>query len=126
VDQAGTVRDMVGQRQRDKRAATQFFRKLLQGLTYVPRVIITDQLTSSGAAKRASLPGGEHCQPHSRKNRAENAQQPTGQRERRMHRCQSSGHAQRFLATYGLIAAHFRPCRHGSALHIMLFLVYLI
>jgi putative transposase len=24
----------------------------------------------------------------------------------------SAGHAQRFLAAYGLIAQHFRPCRH--------------
>src|SRR5882724_1656878 len=33
-----------------------FFRKLLKGLTYVPRVIITDKLKSYGAAKREILP----------------------------------------------------------------------
>jgi transposase len=37
---------------------------------------------------------------------------PTRERERRMRRCKSPGHAQRFLAAYGPIAAHFRPCRH--------------
>ena len=29
-----------------------------------------------------------------------------------MQRCKSPGHAQRFLAAHGPIAAHFRPRRH--------------
>jgi putative transposase len=33
-------------RRRDKKAAKKFFRKLLKGLRYVPRVIITDKLKS--------------------------------------------------------------------------------
>ena len=33
-------------------APKKFFRKLLKGLRYVPRVIITDKLKSYGAAKR--------------------------------------------------------------------------
>jgi putative transposase len=37
---------------------------------------------------------------------------PTRQRERRMQRFKSPGHAQRFLAAYGPIAQHFRPRRH--------------
>jgi hypothetical protein len=32
----------------------------LKGLTYVPRVIITDKLKSYGVAKRELLPGVEH------------------------------------------------------------------
>ena len=44
--------------------------------------------------------------------RAENSHQPTRQRERRMQGFKSAGHAQRFLAAYGLIAQHFRPRRH--------------
>ena len=39
VDQEGNVVDILVQRRRDKRAAKKFFRKLLKGLTYVPRVI---------------------------------------------------------------------------------------
>ncbi len=35
---------------------------LLKGLTYVPRVIRTSKLASSGAAKREILPGVEHRQ----------------------------------------------------------------
>jgi putative transposase len=112
VDQDGIVLDILVQRRRDKKAAKKFFRKLLKGLTYVPRVIITDKLTSYGAAKREMLPGVEHRQHRYLNNRAENSHQPTRQRERRMQRFKSPGHAQRFLSAYGLIAQHFRPRRH--------------
>jgi putative transposase len=52
VDQEGNVLDILVPRRRNKHAAKKFFRKLLKGLTYVPRVIITDKLKSYGAAKR--------------------------------------------------------------------------
>ena len=90
VDQDGNVLDILVQRRRDKRAAKKFFRKLLKGLTYVPRVIITDKLKSYGAAKREILPGVEHRQHRYLNNRAENSHQPTRQRERRMQRFQVS------------------------------------
>ena len=96
VDQDGNVLDILVQRRRDKRAAKKFFRKLLKGLTYVPRVIVTDKLKSYGAAKREILPGVEHRQHRYLNNRAENSHQPTRQRERRMQRFKSPGHAQRF------------------------------
>jgi putative transposase len=103
------------QRRRDKRAAKKFFRKLLKGLTYVPRVIVTDKLKSSGAAKREILPGVEHRQHRYLNNRAENSHQPTRQRERRMQGFKSPGQAQRFLSAYGPIAQHFCPRRHRFA-----------
>jgi putative transposase len=62
VDQDGHILDILVQRRRDKQAAKRFFRKLLKGLTYVPRVIITDRLKSYGAALRESLPSVEHRQ----------------------------------------------------------------
>jgi putative transposase len=65
VDQDGNVLDILVQSRRNKKAAKRFFRKLLKGLQYVPRVIITDKLKSYGAAKRETLPGVEHRQ-HSR------------------------------------------------------------
>jgi putative transposase len=58
------------------------------------------------------LPSVEHRQHKRLNNRAENEHQPTWERERRMRRFKSPGHAQRFLAAYGPIAAHFRPRRH--------------
>jgi putative transposase len=115
VDQEGTVLDILVQRRRNKRAAKKFFRKLLKGLTYVPRVIVTDKLKSYGAAKREILPGVEHRQHHYLNNRAENSHQPTRQRELRMQRFKSPGQAQRFLSAYGPIAQHFRPRRHRLA-----------
>jgi putative transposase len=111
-DQDGTVLDLLVQRRRDKQAAKKFFRKLLKGLTYVPRVIVTDKLKSYGAAKREILPGVEHRQHQYLNNRVENSHQPTRQRERRMQRFKSPGQAQRFLSAYGPIAQHFRPRRH--------------
>jgi putative transposase len=112
VDQDGTVLDILVQRRRDKHAAKKFFRKLLKGCQYVPRVIITDKLKSYGVAKREILPGVEHRRHRYLNNRAENSHQPTRQRERRMQGFKSAGHAQRFLAAYGPIAQYFRPRRH--------------
>jgi putative transposase len=112
VDQEGNVLDILVQRWRDTHAAKKFFRKLLKGCRYVPRVIITDRLKSYGAAKREILPGVEHRQHRDLNNCAENSHQPTRQRESRMQGFKSPGHAQRFLAAYGPIARHFRPRRH--------------
>ena len=113
VDQEGNVLDILVQRRRDKTAAKKFFRKLLKGCRYVPRVIVTDQLKSHEAAKREILPSVEHRQHRYLNNRAENSHQPTRQRERTMRRFKSAGHAQRFLAAYGPIITHFRPRRHS-------------
>jgi putative transposase len=112
VDQDDHVLDILVQRRRNKQAAKRFFRKLLKGLTYVPRVLIIDKLKSYGAAKQEMLPGVEHRQHRYLNNRAENSHQPTRPRERRMQGFKSPGHAQRFLSAYGPITSHFRPRRH--------------
>jgi putative transposase len=118
VDQDGAVPDILVQPRRDKAAAKKFFRKLLKGLTYVPRVLITDKLASYHAAKQEILPSIEHRHHRYLNNRAEKSHQPTRQRERRMGRFKSPGHAQRFLAAYGPIASHFRPRRHRLPAHV--------
>src|ERR671932_1027025 len=97
VDQDDNVLDILVQSRRNKQAAKKFFRKLLKGLRYVPRVIITDKLKSYGAAKCESLRGVEHRQHRYLNNRAENSHQPTRQRERTMRRFKSARHVQRFL-----------------------------
>jgi putative transposase len=112
VDQDGDVLDILVQSRRDKKAAKKFFRKLLKGLRYVPRVIITDKLRSYSAAKAEVLPSVEHCQDKWQNNRAENSHQPTRLRERVMRRFKSAGHAQRFLSAFGIITSHFRVGRH--------------
>jgi|SRR5215216_5569376 len=112
VDQDGNVLDILVQRRRDKKAAKKFFRKLLKGLQYVPRVIITDKLGSYSAAKAEVMPSVGHRRHKGLNNRAENSHQPTRLRERLMRRFKSVGHAQRFLSAFGMISSHFRPKRH--------------
>jgi putative transposase len=112
VDQDGDVLEILVQSRRDQKAAKKFFRKLLKGLRYVPRVIITDKLKSYSAAKAAVMPSIEHRQNKGQNNRAENSHQPTRLRERVMRRFKSAGQAQRFLSAFGVITSHFRPGRH--------------
>jgi putative transposase len=50
VDQDGVVLDILVQDRRDANAAKHFFRRLLKGLQYVPRVIATDKLRSSSSS----------------------------------------------------------------------------
>jgi putative transposase len=112
VDQHGNVLDILVTSRRDAKAATRFFRKLLTGLAYAPRVLVTDKLASYGVARRRLIPGVEHRQSKYLNNRAENSHQPTRQRERAMKRFTSPGHAQRFLSAFSGISPHFRLGRH--------------
>src|SRR6202034_1542149 len=73
VDQDGIVLDILVQRRRDAGAAKRFFKRLLKGPQYVPRVLITDKLGSYGAAKRALMPDVEHRKSRYLNNRAENS-----------------------------------------------------
>ena len=57
VDQDGVVLDILVQPRRDAKAAKRFFRRLLKGLQYVPRVIVTDKLRSYGVAQRVASKG---------------------------------------------------------------------
>jgi putative transposase len=112
VDQHGNVLDVLVQSRRNTKAAKRFFRKLLKGLCYVPRVIVTDKLGSYGAAKREILPGVEHRQSRYLNNRCEVSHQPTRRRERHMRRFKSVRQAQQFLATHTPIYNHFQLRRH--------------
>ncbi len=112
VDQHGNVLDILVQSRRNAKAAKRFFRKLLKGLRYVPRVIVTDKLRSYAAAKREVLPGVEHRQSRYLNNRAEVSHQPTRRRERQMQRFKSACHAQCFLSAHSRIHSHFQLRRH--------------
>ena len=109
VDQDGDVLDILVQLRRNKKAAKKFFRKLLKGLQYVPRAIVTDKLRSYAAAKAEVMPSVEHQQQGRLNNRAENSHQPTRERERRMRGFKSSGHAQQFLSIFGVIGSSSVP-----------------
>ena len=112
VDQHGAVLDILVTSRRDTKAATRFFRKLLKGLEYVPRVLVTDKLGSYHAAQRRILRSVEHRQSKYLNNRAENSHQPTRQRERAIKKFSSPGSSQRFLAAFSGISPHFRPRHH--------------
>ncbi len=104
--------DILVQSRRSARAAKRFFHKLLKGLQYVPRVIVTDKLRSYAAAKREVLPGVERRQSRYLNNRAEVSHQPTRRRERQMQRFKLAHHAQRFLSAHSRIHNHFQLRRH--------------
>ena len=122
VDQDGDVLDILVQKHRNKRAAKRFFRRLLKGLRYAPRRMVTDKLRSYGAARKEVLPDVIHDSDKWQNNRAENSHQPTRQRERQMRRFKSPGQAQRFLSAHGAINNLFRCGRHlMRAVHYRLF-----
>jgi transposase-like protein len=60
VDQHGDVLDILVQSRRNAVAAKRFFRKLLKGLRYVPRVLGTDKLASYQVAHLEVLPSVTH------------------------------------------------------------------
>ncbi len=115
VDQDGVVLDILVQSRRDAKAAKPFFRRLLRGLQYVRRVLVTNKLRSYGAAKRELLPDVEHRQSWYLNNRAEHSHRPTRRRERQMQRFKSPDQAQEFLSAHAHIYGHFRPRRHRMA-----------
>jgi putative transposase len=82
VDQEGVVLDILVQSRRNKQAAKRFLRRLLRGMQYAPRIIVTDKLKSYGAAITELKLQVDHRQHKGLNNRAENSHQPTRQRER--------------------------------------------
>ena len=112
VDQEGEVLDILVQSKRNAKAATRFFKKLLKGLLYRPRGLVTDKLPSYVAAHRGIRSALEHRRGGRLNNRAVNSRQPTRERERRMRRFKSMKHTQRFLSTHGQVSNPFRCGRH--------------
>ena len=112
VDQRGVVLDILVQERRNATAAKRVFKRLLRGLKYKPRRIVTDGLRSYGVAKREVLPDVRHRTSRHLNNRAENSHRPTRRRERRMQRFKSPGQARRFLSAHAMIYGRFRPRRH--------------
>ena len=112
VDQHGAVLDILVQDRRNGAAAKRFFKRLLRGLRFKPRRLVTDGLRSYGVARRDVLPEVRHRTSRHLNNRVENSHRPTRRRERQMQRFKSPGQAQRFLSAHAMIYGHFRPRRH--------------
>ncbi|MBV8613207.1 MAG: IS6 family transposase, partial [Acetobacteraceae bacterium] len=77
VDQHGVVLDILVQDRRNAAAAKRFFKRLLAGLKYKPKRIVTDGLRSYGVARREILPDVRHRTSRYLNNRAENSHRPT-------------------------------------------------
>ena len=82
-DQHGNVLDLSVQSRRNAVAATKFFRRLVKGLRYVPRVLVTDSWPAT-VPHRVMMPSLQHRQSTYLNHRAENSHQPTRARERAM------------------------------------------
>jgi putative transposase len=108
VDQDGYELDVLVQPRRNTKAAIRFFRKLLKGLQYVPRVIITDKLRSYSSAKKKILKEVEHRSHKRLNNQIEVAHQPTRLREKQMRKFKSPPQAQRFLSAFGVVKNIFK------------------
>jgi putative transposase len=112
VDQHGVVLDILVQDRRNGSAAKRFFKRLLAGLRYKPRRLVTDGLKSYSVAQRELLPEVRHRSCRYLNSRAENSHRPTRRRERQMQRFKAAEQAQRFLSAHSMIYGHFRPRRH--------------
>ena len=100
------------QSRRNAVAAKRFFRKLLKGLRYVPRMLVTDKLASYQVAHRELLPSVTHRRSKYLTQPGQELHQPTRIRARVMKRFASPGQAQRFLSAFSHIRQHFRRRRH--------------
>jgi putative transposase len=112
VDQHGIVLDTLVQSRRDRSAAETVLRQIIDGVGYVPRVVITDKLASYPPAIKRVLPNVDHRRHKGLNNRAENSHLRVGKRERAMQPLQIDGARPTFLSVFGPIGNRFRPRRH--------------
>jgi putative transposase len=112
VDSEGEILDILVQPRRDKAAALKLMRKLLKKQGYAPSVLVTDKLSSYGAARRELGLSARHEQGLRKNNRAENSHQVVRRRELKMQGFKSPGSAQRFLSIHSTIYNTFNLQRH--------------
>jgi putative transposase len=112
VDQDGQVLDILVQTRRTRKAAARFFHRLLKQQGQAPQRLMTDKLRSYAPAHRDVMPGTVHDTRQYANYRAELSHEPTRQRERRMRRFKSIGHARLFLSVHGTFQNLFAIPRH--------------
>ena len=117
VDQGGYVLDIFLQEHRDAEAAERFFRRLLGGLKYVPKRVVTDKLRSYAAALRdipeLAAVGHEEVRAAARQNNLiEQSHRPTREQERQQRRFRSPPNTQLFLSVHARVSNLFRLPHH--------------
>ena len=111
VDQEGEVPESFATKERDKKAALKFMKKLMKRHGCA-KTITTDGLRSYGAAmKELGIADGQEVGPYAN-NRAENSHQPFRRRERAMLRCQRMKTLQKFSSVHAAFYNHFNQERH--------------
>ncbi len=111
VDSNGEILDILVQSRRNARAAKRFISKLIVRWGK-PRVIITDQLRSYGAALRKLALNVDHRAHKGLNNRIEGSHRPTRKREKIQGRFKSARQAQLFLQAHDETYNLFRLRRH--------------
>ena len=111
VDHEGEVLESFVTKRRDRRAALKFLRKTMKRYGN-PKVIVTDQLRSYGAAMKVI--GNTDRQETGRwlNNQAENSHQPFRRREQVMAKFRNAKSLQKFATLHGSIYNHFNQERH--------------
>jgi hypothetical protein len=112
ADQHGVVLDILVQGRRDADAAKRFFKRLLRGLQYKPRRLVTDGLRTYGVAQRAIMPDVRHRMSRRLNNRAENSHRPTRDESGRCNGSSPRPKRSGFLSAHGMIYGHFPRRRH--------------
>ncbi|PVE21265.1 IS6 family transposase [Microvirga sp. KLBC 81] len=117
VDQDGYVLDEIVQSRRDTKVAKRLLTRLMKKQGMAPKRIITDKLSSYGAARRLVMPRIEHRSHKGLNNRAENSHLPLRKREQMMQGFRSVGGLQRFTSVFSAVRNLFVPPHsHQSAL----------
>jgi putative transposase len=109
VDQDGYVLDEIVQNHRNTKAAKHLLTRLMKKQGMAPKRIITDKLSSYGAARRQVMPRVEHRSHKGLNNRAENSHLPLRKRERAIQGFRSVGGLQRFTSVFSAVRNLFVP-----------------
>ncbi|QDH25901.1 IS6 family transposase [Neokomagataea tanensis] len=109
VDQDGYILDEILQKRRNTKAAKRLLTRLLRKQGVRPRRMITDKLSSYGAAKCELRLSVQHLSRKGLNNRAENSHLPLRKRERTMQRFRSPGGCQRLSTVFSAVRNFFVP-----------------
>ena len=111
VDHEGEVLESFASKERDKKAALSFMKKLMKRHGYA-EIITTDGLRSYGAAMREIGIADRQEVGRYANNRAENSHQPFRRRERAMLRFRRMKTLQKFSSVHAAFHNHFNQERH--------------
>jgi len=111
VDHEGEVLEVFATKQRDRKAALQFLKRVMKRYGR-PKVVVTDRLRSYRAAMNVIGNGADQEVGRWLNNRAENSHQPFRRREGAMSKFRDIKTLQKFSSVHASIHNHFNLDRH--------------